>query len=88
MSIALRLSIQFDRNLQYTAYEEPEELGAFTVETTGGPCRFDFAKQSTSIDCDRPSECTTCPNQMHPTKESLSVYYDAPRTSSRFCAFA
>lgn len=55
MSIALRLSIQFDRNLNYAAYEEPEELGAFTVETANGPCRFDFAKQSTSIDCDRPS---------------------------------
>lgn len=55
MSIALRLSIQFDRNLNYTAYEKPEELGAFTVETASGPCRFDFAEQSTSIDCDRPS---------------------------------
>lgn len=55
MSIALRLSIQFDRNLKYAAYEEPEELGAFTVETTGGPCRFDFATQSATIDDDRPS---------------------------------
>lgn len=55
MSIALRLSIQFDRNLNYTAYEKPEELGAFTVETTGGLCRFDFAEQSTAIDRDRPS---------------------------------
>lgn len=55
MSIALRLSIQFDRNLNYAAYEEPEELGAFTVETASGTCRFDFAEQSTIIDCDRPS---------------------------------
>lgn len=55
MSIALRLSIQFDRNLNYAAYEEPEELGAFTVKTANGTCRFDFAEQSTSIDCDRPS---------------------------------
>lgn len=55
MSIALRLSIQFDHNLNYAAYEEPEELGAFTVETAGGPCRFDFTKQSASIDRDRPS---------------------------------
>lgn len=55
MSIALRLSIQFDRNLKYAAYEEPEELGAFTVETATGPCRFDFATQSATIDDDRPS---------------------------------
>ena len=39
MSIALRLSIQFDRNLKYAAYEDPEELGAFTIETTGGQVR-------------------------------------------------
>lgn len=55
MSIALRLSIQFDRNLNYTAYEEPEELGAFTVETASGPCRFDFTAQSATINHDRPS---------------------------------
>lgn len=55
MSIAMRLSIQFDRNLQYAAYKEPEELGAFTVETTGGSCRFDFAAQATGIDGSRPS---------------------------------
>lgn len=55
MSIALRLSIQFDRNLNYAAYEEPEELGAFTVETTNGACRFDFAEQLATINGDRPS---------------------------------
>lgn len=55
MSIVLRLSIQFDRNLNYTAYEESEELGAFTIETASGPCRFDFTTQSATIDDDRPS---------------------------------
>lgn len=88
MSIALRLSIQFDRNLNYAAYEEPEELGAFTVETTGGTCRFDFAEQSAAIDDDRPSGCTTCPNRMNPTEGSLSACYGAPRTSNRSCASA